>query len=129
MARGKSRGGSPPFVALPWEILNSRAYWELPPSAAKALPYFIGKVKLTSNNENKNHSNFNFSYREAARYGFAKATFFRVITGLISNGFINPKEKGGLRGDGKSSSVFTLSSRWKKFGTPDFETIKWKEFI
>ncbi len=28
-----------PFVAIEWNILNSPAYRELPPSAAKALPY------------------------------------------------------------------------------------------
>lgn len=129
MARNKHKNVSLPHVQLPWEVLNSKAYMKLKPSAAKALPYFIGKVKLPFNDPAKNHTKFSFTYPEAVRLGFAKSTYFTIIENLIECGFVNPKEKGGLRGNGKSSSIFTLSSRWKDYGTKEFVNASWKEFV
>lgn len=124
--RSKIPGG---FVALPWEILNSRAYKELKPTAGKALPHFLGKVKVKYSDPQKFVSGFHFSYKEANRYGFANSTHHRIITELIAKGFIDPVDKGGLRGCGRSYNIFKLSQRWKDFGTPDFIKLKgWKAF-
>ena len=46
-ARNKNRHSS--FVAFQWVLLNSKVYWDLKPSAAKALPYFLGKPKRPFN--------------------------------------------------------------------------------
>ena len=71
---------------------------------------------------------FSFSYREAGKYGFSNGTFFKVIQDLMKFGFIDPIDKGGLRGESRSSSIFKLSERWKDYSKNDFEVISWKRF-
>jgi len=119
----------PPFVPLPWEMLNHKAYKELPFAASKALPYFLGKVKMDYNDPNRLTTEFSFSYKEAKSYSFALGTFSKVITDLIKYGFLDPRDKGGLRGDCKSNSLFCLSQRWKLFGETDFQFVDWKCFL
>ena len=119
----------PPFVPLTWEMLNSRAYKELTPSSAKALPYFLGKVKLPYHDPEKYRIEFEFRYSEAERLGFANTTFYRSITKLIDFGFMDPVSKGGKKSSGYSSNRFKLSERWKGYGTKDFRKVKsWSEF-
>ena len=131
MKRGRKEksGRLPPFVPLVWELLNSQAYKKLQPSAAKALPYFLGKVKRCDNDPERYLDAFHFSYSEGKRLGFAFATFSKVIRDLIWFGFIDPVDKGGLRGDCKSYNVFKLSRRWKEYGAPNFEPLDWRCFI
>jgi len=117
------------FVALPWELLNSKAYISLPPSSGKTLPYFLGKVKLPFNAPERYTIHFTFSYTEARRLGFSNGTHHRNISELMAKGFIDPVCKGGKRGFGLSSSLFKLSERWKKFGMPDFNEIIWSEIL
>lgn len=128
--RSKKHGNRlPPFVPLVWEMLNSKAYFDLQPSAAKVLPYFLGKVKKTFNDPQRYQEEFQFSYCEAKRLGFASATFHKCISQLIEKGFIDPDDKGGLRGLGRTYSFFTLSWRWKDYGKPGFEIIVWRCFL
>ena len=128
--RGRQKSGKlPPFVPLTWELLNSQAYKELTHSAGKALPYFLGKVKVSYDNPQRHLTAFSFTYTEAKRYGFANGTHHRVIVELMDKGFIDPVDKGGLRGGGLSSSLFKLSERWKKYSTTDFEKAEgWPTF-
>jgi hypothetical protein len=124
----KNGGSLPPFVPFLWELLNSPAYKSLPASAAKALPYFLGKVKLSPKNPERYEQAFEFSYREGQKMGFALATFSKVIQDLVRYGFIEPVDKGGLRGDCRSSNKFTLSKRWEAFGSEQFKRLEWKSF-
>ncbi len=125
----------PPFVPLIWDLLNSKAYLELMPSAAKALPYFIGKPaddrkqKLIYGIPAYFGAVFQFSYREGKRLGFAFGTFSRVIRDLVRLGFLEPIDKGGLRGDGKSYNRFQICRRWERYGYSDFERKDWVCFI
>jgi hypothetical protein len=127
---GKKRLGDrlPPFVPLTWEMLNSKAYKDLPSSAGKELPYYLGKVKTAHNDPQKYLIEFSFSYREANRYGFATTTHHRTICELIRKGFLDPCDKGGLRSDGRSYNLFRLSRRWERYGSKDFEEIEWQAF-
>ncbi len=111
----------PPFVALTWQLLNSKAYEELRPSAAKSLPYFLGKVLTTYTDPARYQIEFDFSYKEGRRRGFANTTHYRNICDLIEKGFIDPVSRGGLRGGGLSSSTFRLSKRWETYGTCQFQ--------
>ena len=127
--RTKNRNKLPPFVPLTWEMLNSKAYIGLKYSTAKALPYFLGKVKVPYSDPQKHLIEFSFSYAEALKYRFAIGTHHRVISELMEKGFIDPVSKGGLRGGGLSSSLFRLSERWKTYGTPNFKKAKpWEQF-
>ena len=116
------------FVQIFWTMLNSGAYKKLPNAAAKALPYFLGKVRLKQDDPNKYLEEFPFSYSEGKRYGFAFSTFSKIIQNLVHYGFIDPVDKGGLRGCGRSYSFFKLSMRWQNYGTEQFKKIDWKCF-
>ncbi len=117
----------PSFVALTWELLNSKAYIDLTHAAKGALPYFLGKIK--SHGLDRFDSNFSFSYSEAKRFGFARATFHRIICELIEKGLIDPVDRGGLRGAGGSYSYFKLSERWRRYGENDFVESCWRTFL
>lgn len=119
----------PPFVPLPWDLLNHRAYIPLPFAASKALPYFLGKVKYPFNDPQKYLTEFSFTYSEGNKYGFSASTFSSIIRDLISYGFVDPVDRGGLRGCGMSSSRFKLSRRWERYGTEDFQKIEWRCFL
>lgn len=128
MSRRKNNS-LPPFVALTWEMLNSKAYKTLKYASAKALPYFLGKIKQNYRDPQRYLIGFSFSYSEANKLGFAPATFSKVIQELVMKGFIDPVDKGGLRSDGKSYNIFRLSKRWDEYGTNEFEPKDWRCFI
>jgi hypothetical protein len=118
----------PPFVAMTWDMLNHKAYICLPAAARAMLPYCIGKVRAGVRDTAHYSTNFIFPYSEAERYGCARRTFFRVLESLVRHGFLDPVERGGLRGTGLTSSTFRLSPRWKKYGTADYQEITWRQF-
>ena len=119
----------PPFVPLTWDLLNSPAYKELTPSSAKALPYFLGKVKLGFNDPEKYEKYFNFPYPEAEKLGFSTATFSRIRKELEEKGFIERVERGGLRGKGEGYSKYTLSKKWELYGKETPAPMKKADFI
>lgn len=116
----------PPFVAITREMLNSKAYRKLPPSAAKILPHFLDKVRTAYHDPVKYSTTFNFPYSEAKRLGYGKTTFYKILKALMRKGFIDPVSKGGLRGEGYTKSSFTLSQRWEKYGRADFKEVLWE---
>jgi hypothetical protein len=109
-------------------MLNHPAYKQLPPSAGKALPYWLGKVKRPYNDRAYYTTVFSFSYAEAKRLGYAGGTWSDVIEAVIKHGFVDPVSKGGLRGDGCSGNLFKLSKRWKEYGQPSFQWVSWREY-
>lgn len=127
--RGKRKDQCPPFVMLPWEVLNSPAHKALPFSARSALPYFLGKPKCKLNSLTAFTTVFEFSYSEAQRHGFSRGTWSNVIRNLVAKGFVDPVEKGGLRGEGYSGNLFRLSHRWRDYGTSAFVSRTWEEFF
>jgi len=127
--RTKLKNRLPPFVPIVWDILNSKAYIELPPSASKMLPYFLGKVqRIPYNDVGRYETTFSLTYSEAARLGFGRTTFSNIIKSLMLFGFIDPVKKGGLRSFGNTKNIFKLSKRWQQYGTAAFTAIKWECF-
>lgn len=59
--RNREANRLPPFVPLTSEMLNHEAYKALTPSAAKALPYFLAKVKISPNDPQSYESEFYFT--------------------------------------------------------------------
>ena len=118
-----------PFVAIEWDILNSQAYRELPPSAAKALPYFLGKVKHNGEDQYARYmTEFSFSYREAGRLGFSSSTFSKVLDDLVQHGLIDPVRRGGQHNGTRVTTKFVLSMRWKEYGrTDDRSYSRWRQ--
>ena len=130
MARYRKKDRLPPFVPMTWKMLHSGAYKELPPSAAKALPYFIGQVqRIPYNDPDRYEITFTLPYGEAQKYGFGKTTFYNCIRALMKFGFVDPVRKGGLRGFRNTMSKFKLSKRWETYGTEAFTEIKWESFL
>ena len=130
MAKQRRKSGKlPPFVAMTWELLNSKAFKDLPFSAGKLLPYFLGKAKKNLTKPEYYEIEFELTYREAKNYGFAPKTFSRCLTEFIAKGFLDPVRKGGLRGDGKTASRFRISERWQDYGKENFKQTNWKQFI
>lgn len=109
----------PPFVAISWEILNSKPFQKLNFASGKILPYFLGKPKLRFDDLNYYESIFNFSYGEAEKLGFARETFSRCVKDLQADGFLIKISSGGLRGDSKSYSKYKLSKEWKVKGNEE----------
>lgn len=124
MRKGRKKYRPTSFVMFNWDLLNSKAYKDLPPSAAKALPYFLGKIKRRPDDPQKYLEEFSFSYTEARRLGFSNGTHYRNISRLIEKGFIDPVSRGGLRSFGFSSNTFRLSQRWKDYDTPEFKRVQ-----
>jgi len=96
--------------------------------SAKLLPHFLGKPKKGTLEPAYYTTTFSFTYGDAERFGCSRRNFPRVIADLMACGFIDPVEKGGLRGYGLSTSKFRLSLRWKRFGQSDFVNIRWQSF-
>jgi len=119
----------PGFVALSWDVLNSKAFQKMTASSRALLPYFLGKPKRHFKDSEYCDAEFTFTGGEAKRYGFSKGTFSRSKDQIISHGFVDPVVKGGLRGHAKTASKFRLSRRWEDFGTEDFVQIEWETFI
>jgi hypothetical protein len=132
MARKKDKQklALPPFVPMTWQLLNSAAYKSLSYAARAMLPYFIGKPNVNIRSDLYLKTEFSISYREAQSYGCTTRTFTRVICNLMQKGFIDPIDKGGLRGFGLSCNVFRMSERWKNYDTKDFvEEVEWRSFL
>lgn len=130
---GKTRTGkreytTSPFVMQPWDLLNSKAYIDLKPSASKALPYFLGKPHKNINDPQRYEAEWKLTYGEAKRLGFSSSTFSSIIKDIVAKGFVDPVDKGGLRGDSKSSNKYRLSKRWEKYGTAEFVPMDWESF-
>jgi hypothetical protein len=127
--RAKEKPKFPNSVILPWDMVTHKAYLDLPPSSCKELPFFLKKVKRKLFEPERYADAFEFSYREANRYGFPISTHHRTILKLMAHGFIDPVAKGGLKSEGRSCNRFRLSERWRKYGTPEFMDIQWETFI
>jgi len=110
----------PPFVPIRLDTLESFAYRELPPSAAKLYPYFLRTCVRVVRGAPNETTIFGFSYTEAKKYGFSEHTFIRAVKALILHGFIDLVEQGGLRGAGHSCSKYKLSKRWVTYGGLDW---------
>lgn len=135
MARHKRDNKEQNFVIVPWRIIGSKAFIELSMSSGKCLPYFLyrfsrrkydGQRGALAKEENVNE--IEFSYMDAAKLGFSKGTFFRIVCELIEKGFLDPAQKGGLRGHCKTNSRFRRSERYEKYGRADFVTVDWRQF-
>lgn len=65
-----------------------------------------------------NNGRIQFSYAEAARIGIPSKKFTRAIDDLVRVGFLDIEHSGyGLR---KDRTLYSVSDRWRAFGTDDF---------
>lgn len=65
-----------------------------------------------------NNGEIVFTYSEALEKGFTRPKFKRALDQLIELGFIDITHHGG--GMNKDFSKYSISNRWKDYGTEDF---------
>ena len=86
-----------------------------------------GKQGKTTGKVITNNGIITFSYAEAEKYGFPRATFRRAIDKLIEVGLIDltHQGEGGCVGpDGKvrgDCSMYAINERWRDYGTSNFK--------
>ena len=129
-------------VFLPPEVMDALAFHDLNGTEIRVLLDFCGKrrinprLKRTAYNWSLKNGVVNggggliFTYLEAADRGYSTSTFRRAIDGLIDHGFIDvdhPYDVGSAnttRGedpDGSLAARYSMSDRWPRWGTDDFE--------
>lgn len=112
-------------------LIESKAFVALKTATAhKALALFFTKRQVTKRKGSRNqwditnNGEITFTYREAKRKLSIKSdkTFRRAIDELRDKGFIDIAASGyGLY---KSSNLYSISERWKLYGTPEYKQPK-----
>lgn len=112
-------------------LLKSKAYRGLrTPTAYFVLGIFWTKRQMTRVGRSgkkqwviANNGEIVFTYEEAkTKYGISYGAFRRAIDELLDKGFIDIAESGaGLH---KSANLYSISERWKLYGTEKYKTPK-----
>jgi hypothetical protein len=120
------------FVRLSLELIKSKAYLTLTPSAARMLIQFLAKpgeaFGIPLSDPQSYQATFNFTYTDAGKLRCSRSTFLAVIEALVEHGFLDPVKRGGVYNGRKVSSVFRLSQRWKAFGTSGFHPVNYRRW-
>lgn len=120
------RKRKPGVVVVDKEIILSEAYLSLSGKAPQIYLIFLGKRRIGKIAVGRkkvpvvlNNGEIIFTYQEAEKLGISRQAFARALDQLIECGFIDIAHTGvGLY---KSATFYSISERWKRFGTPDFE--------
>jgi len=107
-------------------IVESRAFVALTGKSPQVLLIFYRKVRVEPAKHPKyrnemipsNDGALEFCYSEAKRRGITTGQFTRAISQLVEFGFIDIVEPG--TGLFKVKTIYSLSDRWQKWGTPEF---------
>ena len=111
-------------------LLQSKAYRALrTPTAYFVLGIFWTKRQLAKKGRRgkdwviTNNGEIVFTYQEAeTKYGISGGAFRSAIDELRNKGFIDIAESGaGLH---KSANLYSISNRWKSYGTPEYKEPK-----
>ena len=112
-------------VYLEAELIESKAFQSLNGKAVHFYLAFLQRRRFVEKRIGKrkvkdcdNKDEIVFTYAEGEGLGFPRATFKRLQACLIERGFLDIVETGA--GYARIPNVYSLSERWKKFGTPDF---------
>lgn len=126
MAKSKS-----PIIVVEKDVLNSKAFSSLK-KGSSIIVYidFLQKRKLvdTKNKRGKNrwvitnNGQLEYTYsEEKKKRGLTKPRFNGAIKELVDKGLIDIAHAGG--GYDGDKSLYAISDRWKKYGTPEFESV------
>lgn len=126
----KGRMGKNQNIWVERRLIQSKAFQSLIATAVKVLMLFFtkrqweqvgrrGKEQWTI----KNNGEITFTYEEAKqKYGISYSAFRNAIDELISKGFIDIAASG--MGVHKVTTQYSISDRWRLYGTPDYEKPK-----
>ena len=108
-------------------LIDSEAFCSLRTTASYVvLMVFLSKRQMVKQRTAKrqqwtiaNNGEIVFTYKEAEQeYGISPARFTKALDELIDKGFIDIAGQG--MGVHKVETHFSISKRWRKYGTPDF---------
>ena len=117
-------------VYIPIELIRSRAFSKLSGKATNVLIYFYTKRVMKpipgfKAGERKkewaitNNGKITFFYSEAKKtYSISRGAFCNAIDKLVEVGFIDIVRPG--IGAAKIETLYSISDRWKKYGTDEF---------
>jgi DNA-binding PadR family transcriptional regulator len=113
---------------IEWDMLDSAAFKKLSAAGIRVLLRFLqkrswqdykvkGKKKRVYDNKG-----LSFTYAEAAVLGIKNTSFYEAIKRLVEVGFIDLEYQGGCWG--KDYSRYSISERWRNYGTEDFNRME-----
>ena len=119
------------IIVVDKDVLNSKAFSSLR-KGSSAIVYFdflmkriIKRAKVKSGKQRVvvvNNGEIEYTYSEAKRKrGFTKQRFHSAIKELVEKGLIDIARPGG--GYDGEKSLYSISDRWKKYDTPEFESV------
>ena len=108
-------------------LISSRAFAALRTATAhRVLAVFWTKRKMSKTGRRgrerwdiTNNDEITFTYREAKRMEISTTAFRNAVDELRDKGFLDIAEGGA--GLYRSTNKYTLSNRWRNYGTPDYE--------
>jgi hypothetical protein len=110
------------------DLILSKAFQELKTASAhKVLAIFFTKRQFEQigrkgkgNWTIKNNGVIEFTYKEASqKYNLSASTFRNAVDVLMNKGFIDIATSS--YGIYKAKTLYSISNRWRKYNTPDFE--------
>jgi len=113
------------------KLLTSKAYRSLrKPTSYFVLGIFMTKRRMIEVGRGgkeqwviENNGEIEFTYEKAQReYGISYSAFGDAIDELREKGFLDIVESGG--GVHKAKNLYSLSERWRLYGTPQYEKPK-----
>ncbi len=111
------------------KLQKSKAYWSLTGLAPQYLTELMGRRQMHFVNADrvwvvKNNGEIVFTYTQAKKkYGVNSGRHSRALKKLLEVGFIDISHLGGgMNGD---CTKFSISKRWKEYGTLDFKKKEW----
>ncbi|NVN91930.1 MAG: hypothetical protein HXX11_15190 [Desulfuromonadales bacterium] len=120
--RDRKKSYMRPYVKGAWvpiedDLLLSNAFRDLQPSAVILLLHLhrIDKM-LAWKNGDAYAGEFNLTFTEVEKLGLSRATTMRAFRDLALRGFVDIVVQGGLRSQGRTSSVYRVIERWRSWG-------------
>jgi DNA-binding transcriptional ArsR family regulator len=112
-------------ILLPWDLLNSAAFRSLSAKGIQVLLRFYQKRRWKWFKEGRKKKKIIyedgglvFTYTEAEALGISKSQFHTILKKLYELGLIDIEYQGG--GLARDYSRYSLSSKWRDYGTPLF---------
>jgi hypothetical protein len=111
-------------VFVEWEILESAAFQTLSKTGIRVLLRFLQKRKWAKIKKKTIYENGGlvFTYPESAGMGIGNTAFYESVKRLIGVGFLDIDHQGGCFG--KDYSRYSVSERWRDFGTENFRRVE-----
>lgn len=117
MSKKKKNNIDGPYSVIEHKLANSEAFKSLSIHAK----WLYIEFKFRFHGDNKYH--IIFTYQEAKKL-MHQDTFTRCRNKLIENGLIDIMKRGGFY---NQATIYSLSDRWKEYGTKDFIKIDIKK--